>query len=505
MKNIIFSLLIMNICCDKTSSFKTWPNDEINHHLIVLAKTKEGVRLKGFKKSTPKDTTISLVVDDYEANINSLDDGSFDVHINIDNIKATTGKIIFNIGIKKLTHTYKIKDLDLSIKNISQKPFITGDEIDAILFNNNTAYILSSNASLLKKYSLDNYWQFMTKPDKVWLLNTDNHQRWGLRDIALINNNNMLFSLSHTHEIMLFNIDDEVIKHKSRLKNSQGQLFSMPVDPPLRLDKPLSDEEGVNIITKSSARNTESILALDDNYFLSSFTNYYQYADKEKKAKVGLGVLGLLKILDNKIITIDTLVLPYKNPLQIMKGENNDIVILCSGVWQFAKNHISTNDSGIVVIEIANDILKIKNSIKLTDFAPARFSMIKNYIIVPRLLGNDILVLDKSDLKMDNTQIKSLTYHHPLKFTFAQAFSLDHIMIGDHQGSLIIYSLSEGFLPFPFINPIPLDTNNNINLFPLDAYTRPVDASNHSMGYDFWINTSIHRLYPLDMGVIFGP
>lgn len=493
----------MNICCDQIYQFKNWPDDEINHHLIVLAKTKDGVRLKGFKKSTPKDTSISLVVDDYQENITSLDDGSFDLHININQLIATTGKIIFNIGTKTLTHIYTIKDLNLSIKKVSQKFFATGDEIDAILFNKNTAYILSSNASLLKKYSLDNYWQFMSKPDKVWLLNTDNNIRWGLRDIALINNN-MLFSLSNTHEIMLFNIDDEAIKHKSRLKNSQGKLFSMPVNPPLKLDKPLNDEEGVNIITKSSARNAESILALDDNYFLSSFTNYYQYADNKKKAKVGLGVLGLLKIVDNNIITVNTLVLPYKNPLQMIKSEN-DIVILCSGVWQFDNNNITTNDSGIVIIEIANDILKIKNSIKLTNFAPARFSMIKNHIIVPRLLGSDILVLDKSDLKMDNMQIKAFTYHHPFKFTFAKAFSLDHTIIGDHQGNLIVYSLSEGFLPFPFIAPIPLDPNNDINLFPLDAYTRQVDASNHSMGYDFWINTSIHRLYPLDMGVIFGP
>jgi hypothetical protein len=510
--NLLLFLCLLNAACQKEYEFKNLPNDEVNHHLVVLAKVKDGYRLLGLKNASPKNTEVLLEVGTERQSTKSLADGSFDLVIKT-NTTLEKGKITFYVGQKSLIHIYTIKDLSLAIKNISQKPFITNTETSAIDFsnNNNEVYILSSTAALLKKYKLDDEWQFTKKPEATWALNKDNNEAQGARDIKAFEDN-ILLSFFNTHEVMLLNAKNSEVKDKARLLDSKGHLFTFALNPPLALNEPLDEGAKDKIINTSTARNAESLLALDDQYFLASFINYYQYADANisKKAILGPGVLGLFAIKNNRLHTIATLILPFKNPIQMVKGENDVVHVLCAGAWQIDGNNFSSTDGGIIAVEIPNSrsYMAIKTSIPFKDFTPARFTIMQNKIIIPRLWGNDILVLDKSAKSISQDDFKSPSYHRPFHFTFAKEFSESMLMIGDNQGSLIVYSLTDGFFPFPFIDPIPLvkDSDINIALIPTDLYSRhQLDDVSYKIGFNIWVNTAIHKLYPLDFLAVFGP
>jgi hypothetical protein len=511
-KYLLFCLLLLNVACQKEHEFKKLPQDEINHHLVVLASVKDGYRLLGLKNASPKDTEVLLEVGTKSQSTKSLADGSFDLTLKTNAIEQK-GKITFYVGSKTLFHTYTIKDLALAIKDIAQKPFTTNTETSALDFtnNNNEVYILSSGAALLKKYQLDNEWRFIPPPEAAWMLNKDNNEAQGAQDVKALQDK-ILLSFFNTHEVMLLSAKTSEIKDKARLLDSKGHLFTLPLNPSLTLNEPLDEGTRDKIIHSSTARNANSLLAFDEQYFLASFTNYYQYADAStaKKAILGPGVLGLFATKDYRFTTAATLILPFKNPIQMVKGENDEIYILCAGTWQFNSDNISSTDGGIISIEISNSrsSMAIKTSIPFKDFTPAHFTVMQNKIIIPRLFGNDILVIDKSAKSIGPDDLKSPVFHRPFHFTFAKEFSDSLLMIGDNQGSLIVYSLTDGFFPFPFIDPIPLvkDSDTNIPLVPMNIYARqPLDDAHHKSGFNIWVNTAIHKLYPLDFLAVFGP
>jgi hypothetical protein len=512
-----FLCVLMQLSCAKEHVFKKLPDGPVNHHMIVLAKVKDGAKLRGFAGATPPGTEIACAIKNAKGKTKSSADGSFVLEIANTDPHEQSGTITFNSAGVISEKTYTIKNLPDALKNITDTPFTTDKEIDSIEFVGSNAYILSSQGALVQSFAIDQQWRLSPKSTMAFLLNRDAYVAIGARMIKSMGDM-LLAPLFNTHEIAVVDRQTGGLIAKSRLKNDTNQLHIFPVNPNLTVKTPI-DADGVNAstnISKTAARNAEAVVAIDKSHFLVSFDNYFQFADAStgREAVVGPGIIGLMALENNQLKTIATMVLPYKNPSQFVKKDDLTFWISCSGVWQHNQGGFTSSDAGLVRIAVNADFtgMSLTNSISLDSFSPAPIALVGSKLIVPRSWGNDIAVIDESATTITESDKKTHSYHRPFNFTFATNWHDGIIFLGDNQGSLIAYSLTEGFFPFPFVEPIYFykDADKKLALGPLKLYFRHSAEgydiqTTHKDGYDAWVTTAVHRLLPLDFLAVFGP
>ena len=78
-------------------------------------------------------------------------------------------------------------------------------------------------------------------------------------------------------------------------------------------------------------------------------------------------------------------------------------------------------------------------------------------------------------------------------------------MLGDQSGAIVAYSLSEGFFPFPFSEPIITSLEQQIKLVPSQVIMRH-KSQEYQPGYSAWVVSHWqNKIIPLDFLKIFGP
>lgn len=512
-----FLLVFINFSCAKEYVFKPLPDSPINHHLVVLAKNKNGVRARGLAGATPAQTTIACQIQHAVKQTISGADGSFSLEVFDIDPDEKSGTLSFTHAGITTKHVYTIKNLPDALKNMVQSPFATDKEIDALEFIGEHAYMLSSQGALVRKFSPDAYFRLPASADAALLLNYDNQISVGARTIKAMGNY-IVTPLFNTHNIAIVDAPKLTLLDQNGLQDAQGKSPIFTIDPPLVTKKPIdADGQGLSTtIGKTTPRNPETVVAIDDKHFLVSFTNYYQLADPNSQtgAVVGPGIIGLMSLENGKLKTLKTLVLPFKNPTQLIKKDDTTVWVLCSGAWNYQGNKFESQDSGVVRITIAPDrtAISIAHTLSLGDFSVAEAAIMNNKLIIPRSWGNEILVIDEAATAIRDEDKKSPSFHRPFNFTFAAAWHDNIVFLGDNQGSLIAYSLTEGFFPFPFVEPIIFYKNANpkLALGPLKLYFRhQVEKydliKTHKPGFDAWVSTTVHKLLPIDMLAVFGP
>ncbi|HXW52484.1 MAG TPA: hypothetical protein VEL47_00135 [Myxococcota bacterium] len=529
--NVIYFLLFFILCsCGPTGRhFKPLPEGPIKHQLIVLAKTKEGARARGFIGATPANTKIDCQIGSIKATGTSLADGSFSLDLKNADHEIDKGDLTFTVGDQVFRQPYAVKVLSQDhankshpsmLREIAKEAFLgDGKEIDSLDFYQDKAVILSSEASLLRFFAVDDHWIINNRPKSAVLLFDDNETGLGARTIKTLGKF-LITPLFNAHEVML--IDGSVPKtiDAVRLTDRANRLQRFPVDPPLTVKHPIDADDSdkkTNTITKTTARNTEAVIALDDKHFLVSFANYYQWADfqRQQSSVVGPGIVALMAVENNKITPKAHLVMPFKNPGFFLKKDDRTVWVGCGGAWQANPDGIfSSENVGLVRLALSADFssMKIEHQIALNDFALAQPAIVGNKLVLPHNFRNEIAVIDENAsaiLPKDRMtpQIKMSFF-----FTFATPWHGDTVFLGDAQGTLVAYSLSEGFFPFPFVEPIPIDktVSPKVMINPVELRFRHHVKKyrledSYPSGYNAWVVSATYKIYPLDFLAIFGP
>jgi hypothetical protein len=511
-------ILIFSACIEKYD-FKVLPSSNIKHHLIVLAKNSHQVTARGFSGATPPGINVRCQIGDINKSTKSSHDGSFSINLtNIDE-SSDWGEFTFNIHGQSLKQKYKIKNLSSSLAQVARPPF-EGQVVDAIAFMDQEVAVLSQEAATVSSFEVDEHFQLISQKQKnTILLNMDNIKSLAPRMIERIGKY-FIVPLFDTHELALIDPKkNECLK--TRLKDEKNQLYRFIVTPNLVVKNSIdaADQgEKRKIINKTTARNAEAVFALDDRHFLASFVNYYQYADwsnKNYEAIVGPGIIALIAIENGKLITRQVSQVKFKNPQYFFAKKDHSVWLSCSGTWYFAsKDTLKSKDAGLIRIDLTpdNSNYSIVQEIPLANFSPAKPALVKNKIIIPRSYSNEIAIIDETAKVINPSQIKKLDFHRDIRFTFASLWHDWIIFLGEAAGALIAYDLNEGFFPFPFIEPIRLNTAIDLKmaLAPLEIYFRhQVDKKplkdHYPTGFNAWVISAERTIYPLDFLAVFGP
>jgi hypothetical protein len=519
MKRLFFTAVILFFlgCHPEPSTFKKLKSGPIKHHLVVLAKTNASVKVRGFSGATPARTQVYAEVGRVNDRITSNADGSFMLLLNNVDQTVKVAELTFTVTGKPYTEAYDIKDLSYALRSIAKKEMSTDKEIDAIDFVGGKAAILSSQASLVRTFAIDQYFALNNKVDKAILLKPANNVPYFPRSIAGIGSN-IIVSLAETHEVGLLDPATERILDTSKVKDNTGQVFRFDIAPPLSVSQPIdADDSGVKNtnIARSVPYQTEALIALNDTDFLASFVNYYQYEFNGLKSVVGPGVIALFTLDNGVIKTKDRKVLPCKNPRYFSLKDDKTVWVTCVGAYaNVGTDALTSTDAGLVRLKLApdNSSFSIEHHIPLSNFTPEEPAVLGRKIVVPRAENNSLAVLDESAAGLFPADIKEEKSHSKRRFTFASHWHDDVFFLGDASGTLVAFSLSEGYFPFPFIEPIPLNINidEKIGLRPQKIFFRhkveKYDITTHKEGFNAWVPSAVHhKIFPLDFLAVFGP
>lgn len=511
MKNLYLIILFFIASC--APGFKKLPEGPISHQLIALAKVNDGIRVRGFSGATPAKTAIMCTMGQASAKTESLDDGSFDLKIITTNV-ADYAELIFNVNGKDHVASYQVKQLDIALNNIAREPLTTGKEIDELSFIDQKVLVLSSNAASVGIYEISDEWS-LGKAQTTILLNPKADVNVAARTVVGFKNF-ALVPFFLTHELALLDLSQGKLMSKTRLNDAQGKPFIFKNEPPLMVNNPI-DADGLgkkSEISDSLARNAETVFALDDEHFLVSFTNQYQFLDGPNKSVMGPGIVALVTIKDGVISSQDIKILKFKNPMYFLAQDEKNIWITCPGPWVSAEKGVyKSADAGMVKLLISDDkkSFSIQHEIALKDFSPAPPSIVNHKIIIPHSQHDEIAVIDDTATEIAKADIKRVQFPRPLSFSFASFWHDDIVMLGDDGGTLVAYSLKEGFFPFPFVEPINMSPKAK-ELAPRVSklYFRHIEKKKEikdlSAGYSAWAISSIQaRIFPLDFLAVFGP
>jgi hypothetical protein len=518
---VSFSMLLTIVCfgCSSDPQFKKLPDGPIKHHLIALGRTHEGLIAQGFASSTPPNTEINLAVKEKNARTISLADGSFYLSMKDADKEVTTGHFTFTVPGDILEQTYEIRDLAVALSAISKEPFALDKEVDALSFFNNHVAILSSRASLLQVFDLDEYFRIPSMPVNSILLNKDNpillfpSSLAGLEDYVMV-------SLNLSHEVGLVDLKNSQVLKKAFVEDDQGQIFRTRLFSPLRVRRAIDAANTgtpATTITQTMARNPEAVFALDSHHFLVSFTNYFQYEDERfgDKAVVGPGIIALMSFENGKIITKAHAILNFKNPRYFVPKNRDEIWVVNAGAYKnIGKKNFTSKHAGLVRIQVSTDrnSFTVVHEIPL-DFGPAPIAVLDKTLVIPEFEGNAIYVVNENANRITPSDKKTPNFHQAFAFTFATPWLLDLIFLGDKNGRLVAFNVKHSaFFPFPFIEPIFINTkiHEKIGLRPEMVYFRNQITSSPltscPMGYNAWVVSRVHQqIYPLDFLAVFGP
>lgn len=514
----LFCLLIAS--CDKDTSFKTLPEGPINHHLIVLAKQNDKVVARGFSAATPPNTEVYCEVGKTSRKVNSNADGSFFFELTGVDTELAAGEFTFSVGGKIFQQGYQIKDLPQCLKKITKEAFKSDREVSAISFLKDDVAILSSAASVVRMFGIDNYFRPTENPTSSVLLNKD-AKTPAYPSMVQSVGNHLVVSLSEIHELALIDPKVDAIAARARVEDDQGKLFRFTIAPPLQVKNALdADESGTatTTISQSSARNPEAIIALDDTHFLASFANYYQYEDDSQgqKSVVGPGVIALFAIENGTLKTKAREVLDFKNPRYFVAKDAEHVWVVAQGAWSnIGKANVTSSDAGLVRLKIATDKsgFSVEHRIPLNDFTPTIPVLYGGKIILPRYDKSELAIIDENATSVTDADKKKPKFHRDFGFTFAALWHDDIVFLGDKLGTVVAYSVKDGDFPFPFVEPIIIDKNldERIGLRSQMLYFRHTalkkDIKVHApIGFNAWLVSDTHqKIYPMDFLEVFGP
>jgi len=477
MKNIIIfaslSLLLLSACKEQTK-FKILPQGPIQHQLIVAAKTATSVRVRGFAGATPAGTNVYFEVGTAHASVVSNPNGSFNFELPHADLSVSNGEFNFTMPDKKHTRErYELKNLSEALSLVAHEALNTVPEISFVRIQNNEAFILSEEKAFLRRIPINSDWTLATDAREDILLNPHINESPSPQ---------MVDARKHHAVVSLFNSGELSLVELSTNKLINN--FKLP---------------------HNQTNSAQSVLVLDDTNYLVSFVNFKQNP-QDKSYTYGPGVLALVEIKNNALQLNQTLILPScKNPYDLKAKNSQELWVSCRG-----GENIS--DAALIKLNVSSDMkdIKIIHTQKLDNFAPGEFEIIGDTLVIPELWGNRLLVLKENNM---NIQAIEAQYSRKFNFTTATHWHEDIVMLGDANGALVAYSLSEGFFPFPFSEPINItkQPNPQIPFVPNQIIMRHASTNNkldldYPVGFSAWV--VLHRqnqIIPLDFLKIFGP
>ncbi len=505
--------IILLASCKESPKFKELPSGPIKHQLIVVAKYQKGVRARGFAGSTPPNTPVFFEISGH-SDVHSGPDGSFMLELS-DGQEATRGDLTFTVDNKTYTFSYTIKDLPDTLSRVAKKAFTTDLELSYLALNGSQAAILSSRASLISLHDMDDTWTIKKRARSTIGLNLAMVPQLFPRMIAARESRGLV-PFSGTGELALIDLKQNRIITKNRLEDKNGNLYLFDNAPPLSIKNPINADGNSppsTSIARSFAHSPEHVLALDEKTYVASFANYYQFADQSKgdKAVVGPGILALISIENDRFRTQEIVHLPFKNPRYFLIKSETELWVSCSGAYRdYLGSPLTSDDAGLVKLIISADkkSMSIAQKIALVDFSPGEPVLVGSKIVVPLAYGNKIAVLDETATELKESDIKTPNFHRDFNFTLASLWHDDLVFLGSNDGSLVAYSLSEGYFPFPFIEPLRLNPDQDMRIManPQQLIFRKNIATDYRAGYSaLAVVAGQEKIIPLDLLEVFGP
>jgi hypothetical protein len=462
-------------CAPKAPSFKSLPEGPIKHHLIAAAKSASSIKARGFKGATPPKTTIYFAAGAYSQKTESNTDGSFALELPLSN--ASFGDFHFTFHHKeKNSIRYKLNNIDDNIRKIAKAPLGAPSEITFINIHNNNALIISSDAALLYIIPITPIFSLNNQEAKTLLLNPHQQPSLGPRTLDAVYPNAV---------ISFFNSD---------------QLSLLDLKSPKLLS--------TNAFKEAHMRSPERVLALDADHYLVSFVNY----DEKTKKVSGEGVIALIKRHENALSLKVSHILPFKNPYAFVAINSHELWVLCTGTFDLSSKTLKTTNAGLIKIKMSDDKnnFTISKQLPLIDFTPAEFAHVNDTLIIPELWGPRILVLNEDACDIKESDFKN-SPSPDIQFTLATHWHDDIAMLATTSSTLVAYSLSEGFFPFPFSAPIPLQQKSELAFISNQLLMRhkALEKSleeDYAQGYSAWALSHMQNIIiPLDFLELFGP
>jgi hypothetical protein len=508
-------ILFFSCAKEDKYKFKDLPDGPVNHHLITVARKQNDVIAKAFSGAVPVGSKVFFELGSKNQKQNVASNGSFEVTLNNVDANAEYAQLTFTINNKYYQYSYTIKNISNASAQLAHKAFSTSVDIDDIKPIANKILVLSSQSSFLRQFSLSDEWVINTESVDNLLLNPSLKSNLWPRSIDA-QSSHALVPFFGANELALINSNNMSLTKTSRLMDKEGKLFLFDNNPPLTVNKALSADgtsSPSTTIKSSFAHSPERVLAIGNDRYLATFVNYYQFEDKIRNshAVVGPGIVALLTVKDNTLVTLDIKVLKCKNPQYIIKKNDRDFFVTCTGVWKdLSKDNLTTSDAALVNIKLGNDNNSFSQiqELPLTSFVPAEPALVRDKIVIPEAFKNRVMVLSQDAQSFSENDIVSLKFHRPFAFTCAALWHDSIVFLGSQEGSLLAFDAeSKSFFPFPFLDPIPVgavlvqklifrNQNENYDL-----------ATSYKKGFSAFALTSAlqSKIIPLDLLEFFGP
>ena len=475
----VLSICLLSSCKKKDYEFKNLPTGPIKHQLIVAGRAKNKIIARGLAGSTPPNTTVYFEIGSDNKSQISDKTGAFELELP-NNPEALMG--VFNFTLPDNKHesqNYTIKNISEALNTVAQEALEAPTEITLVKIHDNKALILAHDKAQLKQVAINSDWTL--SEDNIYniLLNPQADSSLSPQNFDSYKQNTLVPFLN-SDQLALINLSSNKIITK---KKFDDQL----------------------------AKSPQSVFSLGDNNFLVSYI-----ALDAQKNPTGPGAVALININNNSINLKQIIQLPFKNPYAFKQNKNQEIWLSCTGAYKEKEDRdktitsAQTVDAGLVKLKVSKDLnnLKIKHQIDLNNysFAPAEFELVEDKLVIPELWGGRLIVIqeDSPNIIPDNINNE---YEKKYKFTFATSYYQDILFLGDASGTLVAYSLKTGFFPFPFVEPIKLVKNTEINFNPKQLIIRNnKPQESYPRGFGAWvISETQNKIIPLDFLKIFGP
>jgi hypothetical protein len=480
------------------ASLAKLPADGNQHHLIVAASTKTGVRVRGFSRAVSPNARIRINASgkEYSALADGL--GRFDMAIaypSQSSVPDSLELIVTGVqpGGTTNTATYRVRNLEKALNSIRGYEVKTKQMPNDLLFlpgrSSPEVLITASGSAAVEHLQLDAGSTqrlgatYFSPANKSSGESAANPWRTVLLDKSGLN---AVTTLHGQHSIAHFLIGEKKPHATTRLDDISGKLlqFALPTTIVPRAPVYFSGGASPDAELRSMPAQYPQGMLLQEPWLLVAYTNYIDFADIKNPAQAGPGAVGIFLYDGRHITSKGSLTLPCQNAVDIIEDNRKKVWAVCAGLLGFTSQGsiVATSDAELIELiqgpESNDEPFAQGRRINLGRFWPNSILFVDDVIVIASGLKPMIGILPYEESTLQDSHILHLR-DAPMAETLGQA-------LAHYDGGLVLvpaFNSNKLYVldahkreinPWPFEQGIPLSgAPSNDSLGPLAIAKRP--------------------------------
>ncbi len=485
------------------------PKNKIQYHLIAAGEFDGQVRVRGFKNSTPSQTSIEINYNDKSYDIQSDETGQFDFIIDSPFIPNNDIVLSFELDDRSWDQTYQIRAEQEHQEQVTKQTTVTGQIPNDLFVASNKIWVLSSADSLLQEFTTDSTTEEITSERNVYFPIDDQNRGGNPYQFAIHSNQNIAaVSLFTQHTIAIVDLERMTLIDRISL----AELPLIELDEPLFLSAPQDANNDGTTETEVSTiypHHPQALIWQEDTLWVGA-TNFLEFSSNGLPPTVAPGTLLQFSWLNDKLTYQEQWQLKGKNPQDLLLTDTG-LVILTTGTALLKEDGSWQQLSPAALWELPHENTSVLNSLfEFNSFTPAHMNLVENNYVFGNTQKAQLGILNTQNERLEletltldeNEQTDSIFSTLSLGgglLAIAQ-YNKDQIWFYDMQ--------AKEMNPWPFRNPLTISAQLSDSIFKglLKLAKPPGQPLVEHHGFIMYALTGLSsELIPIDLGEILGP